>query len=45
MIMNFNLGNNSYLEINKIYKTNELKEIITINLNGINSKVIYNFIH
>ena len=39
----FNLEENSYLEINKFYKNNGNNEEVTINLNGINSKVIYNF--
>ena len=39
----FNLGNNSSLVINKYYKEKDLEEEITINLNGINSRVDYNF--
>ncbi|MBQ1812459.1 MAG: SufD family Fe-S cluster assembly protein [Bacilli bacterium] len=39
----FNLGNNSELIINKNYKLNENEEEITINLNGVNSRVDYNF--
>lgn len=39
----FNLDNNSYLIINKMYNEKEIFENITINLNGINSKVDYNF--
>ena len=39
----FNLDENSYLIINKIYNEKEVKEEITINLNGINSKIDYNF--
>lgn len=39
----FNLGNNSSLVINKYYKEKDLEEEITINLNGINGRVDYNF--
>ena len=39
----FNLGNNSYLIINKKYNEEEISESITINLNGISSRVDYNF--
>jgi len=39
----FNLGENSYLLINKVYNEKELEEEVTINLNGINSRVDYNF--
>lgn len=39
----FNLDDNSILEINKFYNNSGINENITINLNGINSKVIYNF--
>lgn len=39
----FNLEENSYLEINKFYKNNGNNEEVTINLNGINSKIVYNF--
>lgn len=38
----FNLSENSTLIINKLYKNNGINEDVTINLNGINSKVIYN---
>lgn len=40
---NFILNNDSYLEINKLYKVNNLNEIVNIDLNGINSEVKYNF--
>ena len=39
----FNLEENAYLEINKIYNLGEVNEEVTINLNGINSQVLYNF--
>ena len=39
----FNLGNNSELIINKNYKLKETEEEIIINLNGVNSRVDYNF--
>ena len=39
----FNLEDNAYLIINKVYNEKEVFENITINLNGINSKVDYNF--
>ena len=39
----FNLDENAYLIINKMYNEKEIHENITINLNGINSKVDYNF--
>lgn len=39
----FNLEDNSYLVINKMYKEKEVTEEITINLNGVNSRVDYNF--
>lgn len=39
----FNLEENAYLIINKMYNEKEIQENITINLNGINSKVDYNF--
>lgn len=39
----FNLGNNSTLVINKNYRLKEVDEEITINLNGINSRVDYYF--
>lgn len=39
----FNLGNNSHLIINKKYNEKEINEEITINLNGISSRVDYNF--
>lgn len=39
----FNLEENAYLIINKMYNEKEIHENITINLNGINSRVDYNF--
>lgn len=39
----FNLEDNAYLIINKVYNEKEVFENININLNGINSKVDYNF--
>lgn len=39
----FNLEENSYLIINKKYNEKEIEEDITINLNGFNSRVDYNF--
>lgn len=39
----FNLKDNAYLEINKMYSNSKFDEEVTINLNGIHSKVIYNF--
>lgn len=39
----FNLGNNSHLMVNKKYNEEEISESITINLNGISSRVDYNF--
>ena len=39
----FNLDENAYLIINKMYNEKEINENITINLNGLNSKVDYNF--
>ena len=39
----FNLEENAHLIINKMYNEKEIQENITINLNGINSKVDYNF--
>ena len=39
----FNLDENAYLVINKIYNEKEIEEEITINLNGVNSRVDYNF--
>ena len=41
--MTFNLEENAYLIINKMYNEKEINEEITINLNGINSKIDYNF--
>lgn len=39
----FNLDENAHLIINKMYKGKEIHENITINLNGVNSRVDYNF--
>ena len=39
----FNLEENAYLVINKLYNEKEVDENITINLNGLNSRVDYNF--
>lgn len=39
----FNLSDDAYLEINKFYNDNGIDEDINIKLNGINSKVTYNF--
>ena len=39
----FNLDEDAYLEINKIYDLADIWEEVTINLNGENSKVLYNF--
>ncbi len=39
----YNLGNNSVLIINKLYKEISIDEEVTINLNGYNSKIEYNF--
>ena len=39
----FNLEENAHLIINKMYNEEEINENIIINLNGINSKVDYNF--
>ncbi len=39
----FNLDEDSYLIINKKYNEKDIDEVITINLNGINSRVDYNF--
>lgn len=39
----FNLSDNAYLEVNKFYNDNGIDEYIDIKLNGIGSKVIYNF--
>lgn len=39
----FNLDEDAYLEINKIYDLADISEEVTINLNGENSKVLYNF--
>lgn len=39
----FNLDENVHLVINKIYNEKEVNEEVTINLNGINSKIDYNF--
>ena len=39
----FNLDEDAYLEINKIYDSADIWEEVTINLNGENSKVLYNF--
>ena len=39
----FNLGNNSSLIINKYYELQDIEEEITINLNGINSRLDYSF--
>lgn len=42
-IYEFNLEENSHLIINKMYNEKEVTEEITINLNGFNAKVDYNF--
>lgn len=39
----FNLGNNSSLIINKYYELQDIEEEITVNLNGINSRLDYSF--
>lgn len=39
----FNLDENAHLIINKMYEEKEIYENITINLNGVNSRVDYNF--
>ena len=39
----FDLEENAYLIINKLYNEKEVDENITINLNGFNSRVDYNF--
>ena len=39
----FNLDENAYLIINKMYNEKEIDEKITINLNGFNARVDYNF--
>lgn len=39
----FNLDENAHLIINKMYKGKEIHENIVINLNGVNSRVDYNF--
>lgn len=39
----FNLSDNVQLDINKTYRNTSISEEININLNGINSKVNYNF--
>lgn len=39
----FNLDENAHLIINKMYAGKEIHENITINLNGVNSRVDYNF--
>lgn len=39
----FNLDENAHLIINKMYEGKEIHENITINLNGVNSIVDYNF--
>ena len=39
----FNLGEYSHLIINKLYKENEVEEDVTVNLNGVCSRVDYNF--
>ena len=39
----FNLEENAHLIVNKLYNEKEVDENITINLNGLNSRVDYNF--